>query len=206
MEPAEDAGRGAAAARRRQVALVIAGTLAAGVLVATLGDARGYEALLAARQSQEQQMLGSWTADHGPRFLALEAKSKQKALAALATKHPGDQSSDDDESGVGDVKESVANKLFGAEAGSGGNGHEPPYEVEEDADVGIAVDNFGGDYIAGTDSNDYTDDLENRMVRHRGSIIAAALDPDNADPVIKGYFDTANKKLNMPGIPGGQYP
>ena len=78
-------------------------------------------------------MLGSWTADHGPRFLALEAKSKQKALAALATKHPGDQSSDDDESGVGDVKESVANKLFGAEAGSGGNGHEPPYEVEEDA-------------------------------------------------------------------------
>ena len=135
-EQAEDAGRGAAAARRRQVALVIAGTLAAGVLVATLGDARGYQALLAARQSQEQQMLGSWTADHGPRFLALEAKSKQKALAALATKHPGDQSSDDDESGVGDVKESVANKLFGAEAGSGGNGHEPPYEVEEDADVG----------------------------------------------------------------------
>ena len=29
------------------------------------------------------------------------------------------------------------------------------------------MDNFGGDYIAGTDSNDYTDDLENRMVRHR---------------------------------------
>ena len=40
----------------------------------------------------------------------------------------------------------------------------------------------------------------------RGSIIAAQLDPDNADPVIKGYLDTANEKLNMPGIPGGQYP
>lgn len=43
-------------------------------------------------------------------------------------------------------------------------------------------------------------------MRSRGSIVAAQLDPDNADPVIKGYFDTANKKLNMPGIPGGQYP
>jgi len=68
------------------------------------------------------------------------------------------------------------------------------------------VSNFGGDYVAGTDSNDYTDDLEKRMVRHRGSIVAAQLDPDNADAVIKGYFDTANKKLNMPGIPGGEYP
>ncbi len=40
----------------------------------------------------------------------------------------------------------------------------------------------------------------------RGSIVAAQLDPDNADPVVKGYLDTANEKLNMPGIPGGQYP
>ena len=33
--------------------------------------------------------------------------------------------------------------------------------------AGIAVSNFPGDYIAGTDSNDYTDDLEKKMVIHR---------------------------------------
>ena len=40
----------------------------------------------------------------------------------------------------------------------------------------------------------------------RGSIIAAQLDPASADAKMKGYFDTANEKLNMPGIPGGEYP
>ena len=32
---------------------------------------------------------------------------------------------------------------------------------------GIAVSNFPGDYIAGTDSNDYTDDLERKLLIHR---------------------------------------
>ena len=177
----------------------------AAVLVATLGDGRGHEALLAARHAQEQQLAGSWAADHKG-MMRLAALHKLWAKQSLATKAPGDQSSDDDESGAGDVKETVANKLFGAEAGSGGNAAAPPYEVEEDSDVGIAVSNFPGDYVAGTDSNDYTEDLERRMEIHRGSVVAAQLDPDNADPVMKGYFDTANKKLNMPGIPGGQYP
>jgi hypothetical protein len=196
---------GHSAARRKQVAAVIAGTLVSAALVAMLGDTSGHEALLSARKAQEKQLrAGSWAADHSSKMMQLEAKTK--ALNKLATKAPGDQSSDDDESGNGDVSATVANKLFGAEAGSGGNGYQPPYEVDEDSDVGIAVSNFPGDYIAGTDSNDYTDDLEGRMRRHRGSIVAAQLDPDNADPVIKGYFDTANKKLNMPNIPGGQYP
>lgn len=35
------------------------------------------------------------------------------------------------------------------------------------SEAGIAVSNFGGDYVAGTDSNDYSEDLEKRMVRHR---------------------------------------
>merc|ERR1712216_196620 len=192
--------------RRSQVVFAIAGTLLAAVLVATLGDTSAHKALLAASHSQEQQMAGSWAADHKGmmRLAAMHQLAIKKA--SLATKAPGDQSSDDDESGDGDVKESVANKLFGAEAGSGGNAAAPPYEVDEDSDVGIAVSNFPGDYIAGTDSNDYTEDLERRMEIHRGSVVAAQLDPDNADPVMKGYFDTANKKLNMPGIPGGQYP
>lgn len=226
-----------------QVVFAIAGTLLAAVLVATLGDTSAHKALLAARHSQEQQMAGSWAADHKGmmRLAALRQLAAKKA--SLATKAPGDQSSDDDESGEGDVKETVANKLFGAEAGSGGNTAEPPYEVDEDSDVGlfpsnlmhalvrllidkepllltggtprerswvqrlrtygwqlpeglplsadhanpmrqrpcsnlltvsagdypagIAVSNFPGDYIAGTDSNDYTDDLERRMKIHR---------------------------------------
>ena len=36
-----------------------------------------------------------------------------------------------------------------------------------DCVAGIAVSNFPGDYIAGTDSNDYTEDLERRMEIHR---------------------------------------
>lgn len=192
----------------------IAGTLIAAALVAVLGDTSEHEAYLAARSMQEQQMAGSWSADHKPlqtlsqveAKARLMAKAEKAGLGKLATKAPGDQSSDDDESGNGDVKETMANKLFGAEAGQGGNGYQPPYEVDEDSDIGIAVSNFPGDYIAGTDSNDYTEDMERRLQIHRGSIVAAQLDPDNADPVVKGYFDTANKKLNMPGIPGGQYP
>jgi hypothetical protein len=227
-----------------KVVFAVAGTLVAAVLVATLGDGRGHEALLAARHAQEQQLAGSWAADHKGmmRLSALHKLSAKHASLAtfLATKAPGDQSSDDDESGAGDVKETVANKLFGAEAGSGGNAAAPPYEVEEDSDVGqfphcrpcdltvcggscvlegcvvlagrkrellvvrgcdlcsaasvrlpvetekaadasvlrvdgtagnflagIAVSNFPGDYIAGTDSNDYTEDLERRMEIHR---------------------------------------
>ena len=107
----------------------------AAVLVATLGDGRGHEALLAARHAQEQQLAGSWAADHKG-MMRLAALHKLWAKQSLATKAPGDQSSDDDESGAGDVKETVANKLFGAEAGSGGNAAAPPYEVEEDSDVG----------------------------------------------------------------------
>ena len=162
--------------RRNQVAFAIAGTLMAAALVAMLGDTSGHREYLAAKQAQEKQMAGSWSADHKPLPNLMLKEANARLLAKqerLATKAPGDQTSDDDESGDGDVKESVANKLFGAEAGMGGNGYQPPYEVEEDADVGIAVSNFPGDYIAGTDSNDYTDDLEKKMVIHRGSIIAA---------------------------------
>ena len=36
------------------------------------------------------------------------------------------------------------------------------------------MSNFPGDYIAGTDSNDYTDDLEGRMVIHRCSLVLEA--------------------------------
>ena len=121
-----------------QVVFAIAGTLLAAVLVATMGDTSAHKALLAARHSQEQQMAGSWAADHKGmmRLAAIHQLAIKKA--SLATKAPGDQSSDDDESGDGDVKESVANKLFGAEAGSGGNAAAPPYEVEEDSDVGLS--------------------------------------------------------------------
>jgi len=246
-----------------QVAFAIAGTLMAAALVAMLGDTSGHREYLAAKQAQEKQMAGSWSADHKPLPNLMLKEANARLLAKqerLATKAPGDQTSDDDESGDGDVKESVANKLFGAEAGMGGNGYQPPYEVEEDADVGvcpearalpcappcctaccvlsragfserqgarggiwagggrprveacvlqaalvvkrkqdgsmdgggvcgqgegvclrrcskrvvdvlgcagIAVSNFPGDYIAGTDSNDYTDDLEKKMVIHR---------------------------------------
>ena len=128
-----------------QVVFAIAGTLIAAALVAVLGDTSEHEAYLAARSMQEQQMAGSWSADHKPlqtlsqveAKARLMAKAEKAGLGKLATKAPGDQSSDDDESGNGDVKETMANKLFGAEAGQGGNGYQPPYEVDEDSDIGL---------------------------------------------------------------------
>jgi len=117
------------------VAFVLAGTLIAAALVAMLGDTSAHKALLAARSEQESQLLaGSWAADHrGMQRLALKTAAKAK----LATKVPGDQSSDDDASGNGDVSSTAANKMFGMEAGEGGAGHEPPYEVDSDSDIGL---------------------------------------------------------------------
>ena len=118
-----------------QVAFVLAGTLIAAALVAMLGDTSAHKALLAARSEQESQLLaGSWAADHrGMQRLALKTAAKAK----LATKVPGDQSSDDDTSGNGDVSSTAANKMFGVEAGEGGADHEPPYEVDSDSDIGL---------------------------------------------------------------------
>lgn len=200
--------QGHAAARRKQVMFAMAGTMIAAVLVATLGDSSGHRTLMAARKVQEQQMAGSWAADHrGLTRLAMKNAAKAKLAAKQALQDAAPQASEEVNDAVNDdVSSTAANQLYGAEAGMGGNSAQPPYEVDEDSDVGVAVSNFPGDYVSGTDSMDYSDDLVRRMEIHRGNIVAAQLDPDNADPVMKGYFDTANKKLNMPGIPGGQYP
>ena len=55
---------GRRAARRRQVAFAIFGTLVAAVLVASLGDSSAHKAYLAAKKTQETQIAGSWAVDH----------------------------------------------------------------------------------------------------------------------------------------------
>ncbi|EKX34697.1 hypothetical protein GUITHDRAFT_155658 [Guillardia theta CCMP2712] len=94
-----------------------------------------------------------------------------------------------------------AKSLFGEAAGAGWTGH-THFEPNPGADVGVATSNFPGDYVGtyGGYTTDYTNDLERRMTMHRGSIVDAQLNPDSADPKVKGYLDEANKKLDMPGI------
>lgn len=142
-----------------QVVYVVAGTLIAAGLVAMLGDDSGNRALMVERQALVRQMAGSWKADHMPlqslkikeATARLLAKQELLATGASSTKSSATGGSsqqqpvpvtavmslDDMKAGNGDVKAQVAAKLFGAAAGMGGNSYEPPYEPEEDADVGV---------------------------------------------------------------------
>ena len=127
-----------------QVVYVVAGTLIAAALVAMLGDNSGHRALMAERQALGQQMAGSWKADHMP-LQSLQMKEANARLLAkqetAAVQQPvpvmAATSLDDMKAGNGDVKAEASAKLFGAAAGMGGNSYEPPYEPEEDADVGV---------------------------------------------------------------------
>lgn len=123
-----------------QVVFAIAGTMIAAVLVATFGDSSGNRTLMAARNVQEQQLAGSWAADHkGLTRLAMKNAAKAKLAAKQALQDAAPQASEDVPSAAvnDDVSQSAANKLYGAEAGMGGNTAEPPYEVDEDSDVGL---------------------------------------------------------------------
>jgi hypothetical protein len=129
---------------RVQVVYVVAGTLIAAALVAMLGDDSGHRALMMERQTLAQQMAGSWKADNMPmQSLQMKAANarllaKQEATAVQQpVPVPAATSLDDMKAGNGDVKEEVSAKLFGSAAGMGGNSYEPPYEPEEDADVGV---------------------------------------------------------------------
>ena len=131
---------------RAQVVYVVAGTLIAAALVAMLGDDSGHRALMMERQTLAQQMAGSWKSDHMP-MQSLQMKvanarllAKQEATAVQQQPVPVSAATmlpDDVKAGNGDVKEQVSAKLFGSAAGMGGNSYEPPYEPEEDADVGV---------------------------------------------------------------------
>mmetsp|Transcript_40883 Transcript_40883/g.81896 ORF Transcript_40883/g.81896 Transcript_40883/m.81896 type:complete len:162 (+) Transcript_40883:1-486(+) len=92
-----------------------------------------------------------------------------------------------------DTDSPTAKDMFGEKAGAGfvGVSH---FEPVEDADTGIAQSNLGGDYVGGSQDEDYSYDQTKRMFIHKGEV--NVLDTDQ----VKKNKEEADKKLDMPGI------
>jgi len=161
---------GRRAARRRQVAFAIVGTLVAAVLVASLGDSSAHKAYLAAKKTQETQIAGSWAVDHKQMDSTgvkakdenkadvkqfMKTEQQQQALSRLQAKHEADTiakvyqgtqlqfyagAKPENEDDSG-IGDKKPADLFGEASGSSGNGYEPEFEPSDDADVGLSANN-----------------------------------------------------------------